>query len=339
MMSKILSLSLITAMSLLLVTSTMNNAYATVTITPTIDAPTLSNAILGAGLTPNGAPTFLGAVGQAGTFTNGISSQLGIESGIVLHTGNVAQIPGPNGNAGAGFPETLGGMGAGDDDINVNTPAAGDAQLSVIAGVATFDASVLTIPYTAPAGGPHNIGVQFVFASEEYVDWVGTQFNDVFGFFHDGVNIALLPDGVTPITINSINPNTNPAFYINNVANTNGFPVAGADHAFDGYTTVLMVEVQGVTTGNHVMKFAIADSSDSFLDAAVFIEAFGLMCPEGTTGIIPNCKGPVGGEFLPIDTSALLLAGAQTNAVWIMSALAVIGSIAFGALYITSKKN
>ncbi len=47
----------------------------------------------------------------------------------------------------------------------------------------------------------------------------------------------------------------------------------------------------------------------------------------------------VGGEFLPIDTTSLLLAGAQTNAVWIMSALAVIGSVAFGALYITSKKN
>ncbi len=47
----------------------------------------------------------------------------------------------------------------------------------------------------------------------------------------------------------------------------------------------------------------------------------------------------VGGEFLPIDSAALILAGAQTNAVWIMSALAVIGSVAFGALYITSKKN
>jgi hypothetical protein len=47
----------------------------------------------------------------------------------------------------------------------------------------------------------------------------------------------------------------------------------------------------------------------------------------------------VGGEFLPLDSTALLLAGAQTNAVWIMSALAVIGSIAFGALYITTKKN
>ena len=47
----------------------------------------------------------------------------------------------------------------------------------------------------------------------------------------------------------------------------------------------------------------------------------------------------VGGELLPIDTTALLLAGAQTNAVWIISALAVIGSVAFGALYITTKRN
>ncbi len=56
----------------------------------------------------------------------------------------------------------------------------------------------------------------------------------------------------------------------------------------------------------------------------------------GTCTLIPQL---VGGELLPIDTTALILAGAQTNAVWLMSALAVIGSVAFGALYITSKKN
>jgi hypothetical protein len=55
--------------------------------------------------------------------------------------------------------------------------------------------------------------------------------------------------------------------------------------------------------------------------------------------INPIDTTPIGGELLPIDSAALLLAGAQTNALWIMSALAVIGSVAFGALYITSKKN
>jgi hypothetical protein len=42
---------------------------------------------------------------------------------------------------------------------------------------------------------------------------------------------------------------------------------------------------------------------------------------------------------IQIDIAALLLAGLQTSAVWIMSALAIIGSLAFGAVYITVKKN
>jgi len=52
---------------------------------------------------------------------------------------------------------------------------------------------------------------------------------------------------------------------------------------------------------------------------------------------LPECV--VGGELIPIDSTALLLAGAQTNAVWLMSALAAIGSVAFGALYIKSRKH
>jgi len=54
----------------------------------------------------------------------------------------------------------------------------------------------------------------------------------------------------------------------------------------------------------------------------------------------PQPRPPVvGGGFLPIDSTALLLAGAQSSAVWIFTALAVIGSVAFGALYLTTKRN
>jgi len=216
----------------------------------------------------------------------------------------------------------------------------GDATLTALGGAQSFDAATLTFDFTLPAAGaPHDLVVKYVFASEEYIDWINTAFNDVFYYELDGTNIALTPGTNNPVTINTINPNVNNALYINNVVNANLFPVAGADHSFDGYTVVLMAEAMGVTAGQHTMKFAVGDIADGLLDAAVFIEAFGLMCPEGTTGVVPNCEAPVGGEFLPIDTTALLLAGAQTNAVWIMSALAVIGSIAFGALYITSKKN
>ena len=57
----------------------------------------------------------------------------------------------------------------------------------------------------------------------------------------------------------------------------------------------------------------------------------------GDVGGIPLLV--VGGGLLPIDTTALLVAGAQTNAVWILSALAVIGSVAFGALYLKTKRD
>jgi len=55
------------------------------------------------------------------------------------------------------------------------------------------------------------------------------------------------------------------------------------------------------------------------------------------TADIQLCE--VGGELLPIDSTALILAGAQTNAVWMISALAVIGSVAFSALYLTTRRN
>jgi len=50
-----------------------------------------------------------------------------------------------------------------------------------------------------------------------------------------------------------------------------------------------------------------------------------------------QCRA-VGGELIPIDSTAILIAGAQTNALSILGAFVAIGAIAFGALYITSKK-
>ncbi len=78
------------------------------------------------------------------------------------------------------------------------------------------------------------------------------------------------------------------------------------------------------------------NSGSLFQDGGITLVTF-----DDTDGTIEQIENTcsVGGSLLPINTSALLLAGAQTNAVWIMSALAVIGSIAFGALYITTKKN
>jgi len=49
-------------------------------------------------------------------------------------------------------------------------------------------------------------------------------------------------------------------------------------------------------------------------------------------------KFAVGGEFIPIDATAVLIAGAQSNALTILSAFVVIGALAFGALVISVKR-
>jgi len=49
----------------------------------------------------------------------------------------------------------------------------------------------------------------------------------------------------------------------------------------------------------------------------------------------PSCK--VGGEFLPIDSTALVLAGLQSSAIWMLPVLA--GAVGVGAFYIKTRMN
>ncbi len=52
-----------------------------------------------------------------------------------------------------------------------------------------------------------------------------------------------------------------------------------------------------------------------------------------------GCEIVVGGEFSPIDSTALLLAGLQTSAIWMLPVLAGVAGSAFGVLYIKSRRN
>jgi len=97
--------------------------------------------------------------------------------------------------------------------------------------------------------------------------------------------------------------------------------------------------VTGVLFGIHNEGFFGSDRFLVTIDATDFSLPTSVSTEDGMDAIAFLPETAVGGEFLPIDSTALILAGAQTNAVWLMSALAVIGSVAFGALYIKSKKN
>ena len=120
----------------------------------------------------------------------------GIYEGIFLTTGDVDLAKGPNKSEFTG---------------NYNHMA-GDEMLETIAYGNTYDAAVLEFDFVTASD---NLMFEFVFCSEEYDEYVGSKYNDVFGFFvnrkgtDETVNIAKLPDRITPITINTVNRKTN----------------------------------------------------------------------------------------------------------------------------------
>jgi hypothetical protein len=248
-------------------------AYA-LTITPTSDSSTLVDSLLGSGISVISS-AFTGADGSAGLFS-GAGDAIGINSGIILTSGQASLAVGPNDQSGA----TAGN----------NFP--GSATLdALIPGFSTFDAAILDIVFTSDTG---NLFFNFVFASEEYNEWVGSSFNDVFGFFLDGVNIALLPDA-TPVSINNVNLGENPSYYINN-----SDVASPVDIQYDGFTTVLTAQALGLSAGEHTISLQIADAGDSALDSAIFLQggSFSGDQPEPNTVPEPSTLLLVGAGLL-----------------------------------------
>jgi hypothetical protein len=232
---------------------------------------TLSSDIGGGGVTISGV-TYTGANGSAGTFSNGLAAGLGIDSGVILSTGNVQGAVGPNNNSGT----------------STNWGAPGDAQLTALdiadgGGTSTFDAAVLTFNFTTTAS---DIFVNYVFASEEYNEFVN-QFDDVFAFFVDGTNIATVPSTTTPVSINTINNSVNSSLYKDNSAGGPGGTGGPFDIQYDGLTTVLTAHISGLSAGTHTMKFAIADTNDGNLDSSVFIQAASFSTTQTSVAPLP----------------------------------------------------
>ena len=206
---------------------------------------------------------YTGAPLAVGSFSNGGTTNIGLNSGIILTSGSVNIIPGPNSSSGAG--------------VNNNMP--GDPQLqSLIPGYTVYDAAVITFNFTPLSD---TIKFRYVFGSEEYPEYSNSSYNDVFGFFISGpnplggsynhYNIARLPGTTTPVSINNVNNGTtnngpciNCQYYIDNTG--------GATIEYDAFTTVLTAWALVTPCVPYTFKIAIGDAGDGILDSGVFLE-------------------------------------------------------------------
>lgn len=216
-------------------------------VTTTDDATLLSNSIIGSGVNIISA-NYSGGSFASGTFSDGLSSGLGMDSGIILTTGTATDAIGPNSSGSTG---TSNGSGS-------------DADLAgLIPGYSVYDATYLSIDFTSDGG---DVFFNYIFASEEYDEFVNSSYNDVFGLFLDSVNIANVLGTTDPVTINNVNNGVNSIYY-----NDNTPPVF--DIEYDGFTDVFTASFFGLSAGMHTLKFAVGDAGDSAYDSAVFIQA------------------------------------------------------------------
>lgn len=152
-------------------------------------------------------------------------------------------------------------VGTPDQDASTDLGQPGDAELSALSGRETFDAASYQVKLIPQGDRLH---VRYVFASEEYPEWVGSQYNDVMQVLVDGQSCAFVPGTSSPVSVNTINAGSNASYFVDNAGGA-----AGYSTSMDGLTVPLSCDVN-VTPGQTVnVKIAVADSSDGVLDSAV----------------------------------------------------------------------
>jgi hypothetical protein len=201
--------------------------------------------------------SFIGDSAQLGWLTQGDAVSLGINEGLVLSTGVAASVSNGSNMPGGNWSNTI-----------------SNPDLSGLTGFPTYDLAQLDFDFIATGD---SMTFQFVFGSAEYPEWVGSAFNDIFGFFVNGpgiagpytngaVNLALVPGTNTAVSINTINADTNATLYNDN--STLLIP----NLFCDGYTVPMNAAIGGLVVGEtYHITLAITDASDAALDSWVFL--------------------------------------------------------------------
>jgi hypothetical protein len=271
-------------------------------------ATNLANEIAGPGVSVSNV-SLQSAAGGSGIFSNGNSTNIGISNGILLTTGDALDAIGPNivGNT-----------------SKDKTDFADDPDLDAITNYNIKDQCILEFDFVAQG---NVIAVQYVFASEEYNEWVCTQYNDLFAFFVTGPkptggnyqsqNVALVPGTTMPVSINTINNGTAGWHGSNEICESLAYPnyyvynTPGASIGYDGFTVNLTSELNIIPGQTYHFKFAVADLSDGLWDAGIFIKADSFSvynCEAGnlsTTTTEPNfCSDDTAPDIVTVSTSS-----------------------------------
>ncbi|RMA65661.1 choice-of-anchor L domain-containing protein, partial [Ulvibacter antarcticus] len=196
------------------------------------------------------------------------------ESGIVLTSGYVSNVPGPN------FDLNNDGAGSAWAD-----PANGDPDLAAILGISSttlINCSWIQFDFVPQTD---ILNFNFLLASEEYNQNFECTFSDSFAFILTNnvtglvQNLAVLPGTTIPIQVTNIHPDVPGQCSAQNEVyfdkyNFDPFNPA-ATAAIDYNGQIVSLEATGpVSAGtSYTIKLVVADQQDALYDVAVFLEA------------------------------------------------------------------
>ncbi len=190
-----------------------------------------------------------------GTFTN---DPFGLGEGIVLSTGNVEHIPGLN--------ESV-------YDLNTDFHMPGSQP-------GTFDLAQLDISFYAD-DTVDRLFFDYVFGSEEFLEFAGSDWNDSFELLLNGVNLARLSDG-QEVNINNLAHSPTGPFHPDYIDNPVG---SETPVRLNGYTRTLTFEGLLQQNAMNTLSIRIQDVADGELDSAVFLKGgtLGTVTPANAT--------------------------------------------------------
>lgn len=202
---------------------------------------------------------------QSYGFFDATGTTFPFQNGIVLSTGRLANVPGPNNNLS-------------DDDA---TDWNGDSDLEIALQESnTTNATIIEFDFTTLA---NQISFRYIFASEEYQEGNSNtcNFSDLFGFLiklesapdTDYENIALVPGTQTPVKVTTVHSGIPGGCEPINETYFDTFNNTVAPINFNGQTTILTATANTISNQTYHVKLVIADEQNYRFDSAVFLEA------------------------------------------------------------------
>lgn len=214
------------------------------------------------------------------TFFDGAQSGLNVNAGLMLTTGAADLAASPNNK-----PNASAGYGYVTYDSLIEQLSTGQA----------FDRAMFHMTIVPQID---SIGFKYVFGSEEFCEFVGSQFNDPFGFWIKGpgfpvpTNIALIPGTNTPVTINTVYDTMSTSYYINNTpydslncGQTLSTALSTNYIQYDGLTKVLTASALVTPNATYEIWIGVSDIADALYDSGVFLSVESLC---GDSLLSPN---------------------------------------------------